>query len=91
MTEATIRNRTLIVPRTICNGPVITFLPRTPDGVGRLPSALRRRGHLVVRALVRTDRGRRADLMRALLSAMLRTIARGLRGYSPVTVGAARR
>src|SRR4051795_13333327 len=34
MTDATIRKRTLIVPRTICNGPVMLFLPRTPGGVG---------------------------------------------------------
>src|SRR3954447_21789424 len=34
MTEATIRNSTLIVPRTICNGPVMLFLPRPPCGVG---------------------------------------------------------
>src|SRR4051812_41550712 len=39
MTEDTIRNRTLIVPSTICNGPVMFFLPRTPGGVvrSRLP------------------------------------------------------
>src|SRR3954470_21317659 len=31
---ATIRKTTLIVPRTICNGPVMLFLPHTPGGVG---------------------------------------------------------
>jgi hypothetical protein len=34
ITDDTIKNRTLIVPRTICNGPVMIFLPRTPGGVG---------------------------------------------------------
>src|SRR4051812_33091095 len=53
MTEATIRNRTLIVPSTICNGPVMFFLPRGPDGAGRLPSAVwRRRGTRDARAVV---------------------------------------
>src|SRR3954452_5138424 len=53
MTEATIRNRTLIVPSTICNGPVMFFLPRGPDGAGRLPSAVwRRRGTRGARAVV---------------------------------------
>src|SRR3954453_21202459 len=52
MTEATIRNRTLIVPSTICNGPVMFFLPRGPDGAGRLPSAVWRRGTRGARAVV---------------------------------------
>src|SRR4051812_27392401 len=52
MTEATIRNRTLIVPSTICNGPVMFFLPRGPDGAGRLPSAVWRRGSRGARAVV---------------------------------------
>src|SRR3954466_4826389 len=52
MTDATIRNRTLIVPSTICNGPVMFFLPRGPDGAGRLPSAVWRRGTRGARAVV---------------------------------------
>src|SRR3982751_7054142 len=52
MTEATIRNRTLIVPSTIGNGPVRFFLPRGPDGAGRLPSAGWRRGPRGARAVV---------------------------------------
>src|SRR3954469_18812974 len=81
---ATIRKTTLIVPRTICNGPVMLFLPHTPGGVG---SSHPPHGEgLIVAARRRPPR--RGPVRGSHAGAGARTagtIAGARSGYSPVT------
>src|SRR4051812_14168376 len=86
MTEETIRNRTLIVPSTICNGPVMFFLPRTPGGVGRSRPPLGDARVIIGAPGVPRTGGEPARGSHAGDSARtLRTIAVAVRAYSPVT------